>query len=101
MFYFRGTGFLMIFVVVEGHQTGFHSGVDQEDLDQCTKMLSTWLCPHVKVVHSGVKPCLMALYNNEDHEKACPTKVEHGTFNLKSLTPGLYLLTTLEPILLT
>ena len=75
--------------------------LNQEDLDQCTKMLSTWLCPHVKVVNSGVKPCLMALYNNEDHEKACPTKVEHGTFNLKSLTPGLYLLTTLEPILLT
>ena len=32
MFYFGGTGLLVIFVVVEGHQTGFHSGVDHFDV---------------------------------------------------------------------
>ena len=32
MFYFGGTGLLMIFVVVESHQAGLHSGVDHFDV---------------------------------------------------------------------
>merc|ERR1712074_471167 len=32
--------------------------LNQEELDQCTRMVNTWLCPHVKVVHSGVQPKL-------------------------------------------
>ena len=75
--------------------------LDQQEVDKCSSVDTTLLCPHVKVVHTGVQPCLVALYNNQDHEKACATKVEHGTFNIKTLTPGLHLLTILEPLTLT
>ena len=87
------------YLALEGNNKNF-AELDQTELDQCSLMGKAKLCPTIKVVKSDVKTCLMALYTNDNHEKACPTKVEHGTFSLRRLKNGLYNFNTLENIIL-
>ena len=88
------------YLAIEDNRKTF-AELSEQDLDDCFPLEDTLLCPHIKVVQSGTKSCLMAIFTNEEHEKACATKVEHGTFNIKTLKPGLHLLTTLESLSLT
>ena len=82
----------------DNHKT--FAEINQQELDKCFPLEDTLLCPHIKIVNSGIKTCLMAVFLDEGHEKACATKAEHGTFNIKTLKPGLHLLTTLEDLTL-
>lgn len=87
------------FLALEGNRKAY-AELDETDLNKCSSLGRIRLCPHVKVVTSGIKTCLMSLYTNDGHEKACPTKVEHGKFHIRRLKDGLYALNTLEALTL-